>query len=205
VIPHSSCCVSRRTILVDVPSFRLDAMDLNSLKPNPSRSTFLSRVYTTPQPSSNPRAYLSTSRHRANTPSFFGKNIPHSTGRNSESHLAKAVLQRGDSSAPLYPSDAEDGSIYAGHKNHRYFAHSNEDTLGQHPYDNLSGTSHVLDAHRIEPQSHKSRAGMPDGSLFKSRILIFCVKVPRRCTNNTFHRMNYLEIENKIREEVSFD
>lgn len=157
--------MSCRDVQSTSTSFRSNAMDLNSLKSNSSRSTFLSRVYTTPQPSSNPRAYLSSTRPRANTPSFFGKNIPHSAGRNSESHLARAVLQRGDSSAPLHPADTEDGSIYAGHKNHRYFAHSNEDTLGQHPYDSLSGTSHVLDAHRIEPQSHKSRAGMPNGSL----------------------------------------
>ncbi|KAI0303246.1 hypothetical protein BC826DRAFT_965799 [Russula brevipes] len=127
-------------------------MDLNSLKSNSSRNTFLSRVYTTPQPSSNPRAYLSTTRPRANTPSFFGKNIPHSAGRSSESHLARAVLQRGDSSAPLRPADTEDGSIYAGHKNHRYVAHRNEDTPGAKGMHNQYLSSDELSGDRKQEQ-----------------------------------------------------
>ncbi|KAI0003091.1 hypothetical protein BJV74DRAFT_571718 [Russula compacta] len=135
-------------------------MDLNSFKAHPTRSTFFSRVYTTPQPSNNPRSYLSTTRPHANTPSFFGKrHIPHSAGGNSEFHTASAAPESGDSSTSLPPVDAEDSSIYAGHKSHRYFSQTIEDANTQHPYDNMDGVSHVSYPPRLEPSFSANRAG----------------------------------------------
>lgn len=83
--------------------------------------------------------------------------MPHSAGRNSEFHMAGQVLQGGDSSAPLPPANAENGSIYDGHKHRRYFSRSIEDTNSRHPYDNMDGATHVPHPSRLESSR---RAGM---------------------------------------------
>lgn len=141
---------------------------MDPLKSHSSRSTFFSRVYTTP-PSNSPRSYLSTTRPHANTPSFFGKShithIPHSAGRISESHMPSQILQGGDSSASLPPANAEDGSIYVGHKYHRYSSRSIEDTNNRNQYDSMDGATNVPHPIRLESSFSASRAGMLDGSL----------------------------------------
>ena len=152
-------------------------MDQNPLKSHSNRSTFFSRVYTTPQPSNNPRSYPSTTRPHANTPSFFGKShithTPHSAGRISESHISSQVLQGGDSSS-LPPANAEDGSIYVGHKYHRYFSRGIEDINNRNQYDNMDGATHVPHPSRLESSFPASRAGMLNGSLLSLQFGFLC-------------------------------
>lgn len=141
-------------------------MDQNSLNSHTTRSTFFSRVYPTPQSSSNPRSHALTTRPHAKTPSFFGGgHMPHSAGRNSELHLAGQILQGGDSPAPLPLANTEDGSIYVGHKHHRYFSRSTEDKNSRHPYDNMDSATHVPHPSRLESSLSVSRAGMLNVSL----------------------------------------
>jgi hypothetical protein len=158
-VPSSHHVIQSRPLVATFPlPFLQTPMD-----PHSSRSTFFSRVFTTPQPSNNPRSYPSTTRPHATTPSFFGKgHTPHSAGRNLESHMANQILQGGDSSASSPPVNTEDGSIYVGHKYHRYFSHSNEDANSRHSYDNMDGATHIPHPSRLEPSS---RAGMLNDSL----------------------------------------
>lgn len=133
-------------------------MDQNSFNSHSTRSTFFSRVYPTPQSSSNPRSHAPTTRLHAHTPSFFGKShMPHSARRNSESHMAGQILQGGDTSALLPPANTEDGSIYVGHKYHRYFSRSIEDKNSRRSYDNVDGATHPS---RLESSLSASQAGM---------------------------------------------
>ncbi len=138
-------------------------MDQNSFNSHSTRSTFFSRVYTTPQLSNNPR---STTRPHTNTSSFFGKShISHLAGRNPEIHIASQVLQGGDSSALLPPANTEDGNIYVGHKYPQYFSRSVEDTNSQHPYDNMDRAIHVPHPSRLKLSLSASRNGMLSGPL----------------------------------------
>lgn len=146
-----------------------DPMDQNSFNSHSTRSTFFSRVYPTPQPSNNPRSYPSTTRPHTNAPSFFGKShTPHSAGRNPENHMASQILQGGDGSALLPPENAEDGSIYIGHKYPQYLTRSNEATDSRHPYDNMDSATHVSHSSRLKLSLSASRPGMLNCFLFKS-------------------------------------
>jgi hypothetical protein len=75
------------------------------------------------------------------------------------------IFQGGDSSAPLPPANAEDGSIYIGHKYHRYFSRNIEDTNSRHQYDDMDGATHVPYPSRLESSFSASQAGMLDGPL----------------------------------------
>jgi len=137
-----------------------DSMDQNSFNSHSARSTFFSRVYTTPQSSNNPRPYPSTTRPHTNAPSFFGKSLlPQAAGRNPEIHIASQTLQGGDGSALLPPANAEDGSIYVGHKYPQY-SRSIEDTNSRHPYDNMDSATHVPHPSRLKLSLSATRTGM---------------------------------------------
>jgi len=130
-----------------------------------TRNNFFSRVYTTSMSSNTHRSYLSTTRPQLNTPSFFAKShmVPHSAGRNSESHITSATFQSGDSSS-LHPSPTEGGSIYASHKAYPSFSHDVEDTNNQHAHDSMDSTTHGPLPPRLMPPFHTSRAGTPNSS-----------------------------------------
>ncbi|KAH8999272.1 hypothetical protein EDB92DRAFT_947912 [Lactarius akahatsu] len=118
-------------------------MDPNSLKP--TRSTFFSRVYAAPQ-SASVTPHLPTTRPQAGTPSFFGKSqTPHSTRRASEFNTSSTIDRNNDGSTLLPTVDAEDYSIYAGHKNRRYFPHGveSEGSNVRRPYDNADEVQHT--------------------------------------------------------------
>ncbi|KAH9006982.1 hypothetical protein EDB86DRAFT_33664 [Lactarius hatsudake] len=118
-------------------------MDPNSLKP--TRSTFFSRVYAAPQ-SASATPHLPTTRPQAGTPSFFGKShTPHSTRRTSEFNTSSTIGRDNDGSTLLPTVDADDHSIYAGHKNRRYFPHGveSEGSNVQHPYDTADEVPHT--------------------------------------------------------------
>jgi hypothetical protein len=150
VAPHSSNAHSFISLLCTT------TMDLNS-----SHSTFFSRVYAAPQ-SSNKPSYLSATRPQASTPSFFGKShIPHSAGRRSEPH----TIRQDDGSASLPPADTEDGSIYAGHKNHRYFSRSIEGANSRHPHGNMNEGSRVPHALKSGPALSTGQAGTLQNSV----------------------------------------
>jgi hypothetical protein len=141
-------------------------MDQNSVNSHSTRSTFFSRVYPTPQSSNSPRSYPSTTRPHTNAPSFFGKShTPHSAGRNPENHIANQNLQGGDGSALLPLENAEDGSIYVGHKYPQYLSRSIEATESPHPYDNMDSASHISHSSRHKLSLSASRTGMLDGTL----------------------------------------
>ena len=135
-------------------------MDQNSFNSHSTRSTFFSRVYSTPQSSNNPRSCLSTTRPHTNTPSFFGKShTPHSTGRNPENRIAS------DGSALFPPANMEDGSIYVGHKYPQYLSRSIEATNSQHPHDNMDSVIPVPHSSRLKPSLSASRTGTLNDSL----------------------------------------
>ncbi len=136
-------------------------MDPNSLKP--TRSTFFSRVYAAPQ-SANTTSHLPTTRSQASTPSFFGKShTPHSTRRTSEFNTSGAIGRDDDGSNLLPTVDAEDHSIYAGHKNRRYFPHGveSEGNNVRQPYDNVDEVSHTPYPLNSEPTFSTVQAGTP--------------------------------------------
>lgn len=130
-------------------------MDPNPFKP--TRSTFFSRVYAAPQ-SVNSTSHLPTTRPQASTPSFFGKShTPHSTRRASEFNTSNTI-NRDDAASTL---DAEDHSIYAGHKNPRYFPQGAEDEGGniRHPHDSIVEAPHTLYPLKSEPTFSTIQAG----------------------------------------------
>jgi hypothetical protein len=135
-------------------------MDQNSFNSHSSRSTFFSRVYPTPQSSSNPRSYPSTTRPHTNAPSFFGKShIPHSVERNPENHIASQIFQGGDGSALLSTANTEEGGIYVDHKYPQYLSRSIEAT------NNMDSATHVSHSSRLKLSLSASRTGMLNGSL----------------------------------------
>ena len=113
-------------------------MDPNPFKP--TRSTFFSRVYAAPQPT-NVNSHLPTTRPQASTPSFFGKShTPHSTRRTSEFDTSSTISRDNGGSTV----DAEDHSIYAGYKDHRYFTHGIENEGGNVlPHDSMEEVPHT--------------------------------------------------------------
>ena len=145
-------------------SLHCSAMDQSSFNSHSTQNNFFSRVYTTSMSSNTHRSYLSTTRPRLNTPSFFAKShiVPHSAGRNSESHITSATFQAGGSSS-LHPSATEGGSIYATHKAHP-FSHGVEDANNQHVHDNMDSITRGPLPPRLEPSLHTSRAGTPNSS-----------------------------------------
>lgn len=130
-------------------------MDPNPFKP--TRSTFFSRVYAAPQ-SANTTSHLPTTRPQANTPSFFGKShTPHSTRRTSEFN-ASSTISRDDGGSTV---DAEDHSIYAGHKNPQYFpqgVESEGDNI-RHPHDSIEEVPHTPYPLKSEPTFSTIQAG----------------------------------------------
>lgn len=129
------------------------------MDPKPARTTFFSRVYA-PQ-SANTTSHLPTTRPQASTPSFFGKSlIPHSTRRTSESN----AFGRDDDDSTLPPTvDAEEHSMYAGHKNLRYFPRGieSEGSNVRHPYDNANVVTHPPYPLKSEPKFSTVQAGTP--------------------------------------------
>lgn len=145
-------------------------MDPNSFKP--IRTTFFSRVYATPQ-SANATSHLPTTRPQASIPSFFGKShTPHSTRRTSESNTSSAICRDDDGSTLLSTVDAEDHSIYAGHKNHRYFSHDvdSEGSNFRRPYDNDNAVPHTSYPLESEPTFSAVQAGTLRGPVLGLRF-----------------------------------
>ncbi|KAF8259653.1 hypothetical protein EI94DRAFT_1008950 [Lactarius quietus] len=119
-------------------------MDPNPLKP--TRHTFFSRVYATPQ-AANTTSHLPTTRPQASTPSFFGKNhTPHSTRRTSDFNTPSR-------DGGGFTVDVEDHSIYAGHKNNQYYPQGveSEGSNIRHPYDTVEEVPHTPYPLKSEP------------------------------------------------------
>lgn len=132
--------------------FHSPPMDPNPFKP--TRNTFFSRVYAAPQ-SANSISNIPTTRPQASIPSFFGKgHAPHSTRRTSEFN---ASSRDGGGSTV----DAEDHSIYAGHKNHPYFSQDieSEGSNVRHHYDNVEEVPHTPYPLKSEPTFSTIPAG----------------------------------------------
>ena len=128
------------------------SMDPNTLKS--TRNTFFSRVYAAPQ-SANSTSHLPTTRPQASIPSFFGKShTPHSTRRTSDFNTSSR--DGGGSTV-----DAEDHSIYAGHKNHPYFSQDieSEGSNVRHHYDNVEEVPHTPYQLKSEPTFSTIPAG----------------------------------------------
>lgn len=166
--PSRDPIASTRHIAACRLSFLQIAMDQNSFNSHSTRSTFFSRVYPTPQSSSNSRSYPSTTRPHTNAPSFFGKShIPHSVERNPENHIASQSFQGGDGSALLPPATTEEGGIYVDHKYPQYLSRSIEAT------NNMDSAAHVSHSSRLKLSLSASRTGMLNGSLLSLESRFF--------------------------------